>query len=76
MVPAGFDWPGIGKATGNRREFLRARLLDGWAMLYPSQSSGVLTSLAWADGLVDVEAGSTVANGDPVRFLPLSELLK
>ncbi len=75
-VSAGFDWPGIGKAAGKRREFLRARLEDGWAMLYPNQSSGVLTSLAWADGLIDIEAGASVENGDTVRFIPLSELLK
>ncbi|MDP2833758.1 MAG: molybdopterin molybdotransferase MoeA [Pseudomonadota bacterium] len=75
-VPAGFDWPGIGKSAGKRREFLRARLEDGWAMLYPNQGSGVLTSLAWADGLVDIEAGASVMNGDSVRFIPLSELLK
>jgi len=71
-VPAGFDWVKPGK----RREFLRARLQDGWAMLYPNQGSGVLTSLAWADGLVDIEAGASVMNGDSVRFIPLSELLK
>ena len=75
-VPAGFDWPGIGGSAGKRREFVRARLEDGWAMLYPNQSSGVLTSLAWADGLVDVEAGARVEKGDPVRFIPLAELLK
>jgi molybdopterin molybdotransferase len=71
-VPAGFDWP----KPGNRREFLRARLEDGWAMLYPNQSSGVLTSLAWAEGLIDIEAGTTVENGATVRYLPLAELLK
>ncbi|NTV96428.1 MAG: molybdopterin molybdotransferase MoeA [Thiobacillus sp.] len=70
-VPAGFDWAKPGK----RREFLRARFEDGRATLYPSQSSGVLTSLAWADGLVDIAAGATVKPGDPIRFLPLTELL-
>jgi molybdopterin molybdotransferase len=29
----------------------------------------------WADGLVDVPAGHTIARGDNVRFLPLAELL-
>ncbi|TCJ15392.1 molybdopterin molybdenumtransferase MoeA [Parasulfuritortus cantonensis] len=70
-VPAGFDWPKPGK----RREYLRARYEDGRALLYPSQSSGVLTSLAWADGLVDIAAGATVKAGDPVAFLPMTELL-
>ncbi len=70
-VPAGFDW----LKPGKRREFLRARFEDGKAVLYPSQSSGVLTSLAWADGLVDIAIGATVKAGDPVPFMPLSELL-
>jgi molybdopterin molybdotransferase len=35
----------------------------------------VLTSTVWADGLIDVPAGHTIARGDPVRFLPLAELL-
>lgn len=70
-VPANFTWPKPGK----RREFLRGRLEDGRAVIYPNQSSGVLTSLAWADGLVDVPDGVTVQVGDPVRFLPLGEWL-
>jgi len=72
QVPAAFDWPKPGK----RREYLRARLDQGLAVLYPSQSSGVLTSVAWADGLVDMPSGSTVKPGDTVTFIPLSELLK
>lgn len=69
-VPAGFAWPRPGK----RREFLRARIEDGRAVLYPNQSSGVLTSVAWADGLVDLEIGRTVEPGEAVPFIPLTEL--
>ena len=70
-LPAGFSRTKPGK----RREFMRARIEMGQAALFPNQSSGVLTSLAWADGLVDVDAGITVTAGDPVRFIPLAELL-
>lgn len=59
-----------------RREFLRARRnAQGGLDLFANQSSGVLTSMHWADGLVDNPAGQTIAAGDVVRFLPLSELL-
>lgn len=72
QVPAAFAW----SKPGNRREFLRARLdAAGCATLHPNQSSGVLSSLAWADGLVDIDIGRTVAPGDAVPFIPLSELL-
>jgi molybdopterin molybdotransferase len=72
QLPAHFDWPRPDK----RREFLRARRnAQGGLELFPNQSSGVLTSTVWADGLVDLPAGHTVKHGDPVRFLPLAELL-
>ena len=72
-VPADFAWP----KAGARREFLRARLQpNGKLALFPNQGSGVLTSCAWADGLVDLEVGQTVQRGDAVRFIPFSELLK
>ena len=43
--------------------------------LFPNQSSGVLTSAAWADGLVDNPAGTTIAHGDVVNYLPLADWL-
>jgi molybdopterin molybdotransferase len=59
-----------------RREFLRAKLAaDGGVELFGNQSSGVLTSTVWADGLVDNPAGTTIARGDTVAFIPLAELL-
>jgi molybdopterin molybdotransferase len=71
-LPAHFDWPRADK----RREFLRARRdPQGGLELFPNQSSGVLTSTVWADGLIDLPAGQTIARGDLVRFLPLAELL-
>ena len=59
-----------------RREFLRVRRNGaGGVELFTNQSSGVLTSTVWADGLVDNPAGHRIAAGDMVRFIPLSELL-
>ncbi|MCC6878681.1 MAG: molybdopterin molybdotransferase MoeA [Rhodocyclaceae bacterium] len=72
MMRADFDWP----KPDRRREFLRVRINeDGGLYLFPNQSSGVLTSCAWADGLADNPAGQAVARGELVRFLPFSELL-
>jgi molybdopterin molybdotransferase len=72
QLPAQFDW----KRPDKRREFLRARRsAEGGVELFGNQSSGVLTSTVWADGLVDVPGGQAIARGEPVRFLPLAELL-
>ncbi|MBZ0132258.1 MAG: molybdopterin molybdotransferase MoeA [Rhodocyclaceae bacterium] len=69
---ADFDWP----KPDRRREFLRVRINGaGGLELFPNQSSGVLTSCAWADGLVDTPPGQAVKRGDAVRFIPFSELL-
>jgi len=70
-VPAGFAW----SKPGKRREYLRARMENGRAVLYPNQSSGVLRSAAWADGLVEVLENRTLLEGDSVRFIAFSELL-
>jgi molybdopterin molybdotransferase len=69
---AAFDWPRPDK----RREFLRVRLNgQGQLELYPNQSSGVLTSAVWADGLLDNPPGQAIARGDEVRFLPMAGLI-
>lgn len=58
-----------------RREFLRARITpDGKAALYPHQGSGVLTSCAWADGLIDNPPGQSFFAGDTVGFIAFSDL--
>ena len=69
---AHFDWPRADK----RREFLRVkRNAQGGLDLYPNQSSGVLTSAVWADGVVDNPAGQKISKGDTVRFISLAEWL-
>jgi molybdopterin molybdotransferase len=69
---AGFDWPKPDK----RREFLRVRLdEEGGLALFTNQSSGVLTSAFWADGLLDNPPGQAIQAGDAVRFIPFAELL-
>ena len=68
---ADFAWPRPDK----RREFLRVRRnATGGLELYANQGSGVLTSLAWGDGLADIAPGQAVQPGDTVRFLSLAEL--
>ncbi|OBU86733.1 gephyrin-like molybdotransferase Glp [Chromobacterium subtsugae] len=70
--PAAFAWP---KPDARRSEFLRVRRMltdEGWQLeLYPQQSSGALTSCAWADGLAWLEPGQTVAPGDSLRYWAL-----
>ena len=69
---ADFTWPKADK----RREFLRVRHnAAGGLDLFSNQSSGVLTSAAWGDGVVDNPAGQTIASGDRVRFIAFSEPL-
>ena len=69
---ARFDWPKADK----RREFLRVRRhAEGGLELFPNQSSGVLTSAAWGDGVVDNPAGQTIAAGDTVQYIAFSDLI-
>ncbi|WP_068166379.1 molybdopterin molybdotransferase MoeA [Hydrogenophaga taeniospiralis] len=72
LLPAHFDLPRADK----RREFLRVRRnAAGGLDLFANQSSGVLTSAVWGDGLVDHPAGHTIAHGDLVSYTSFADLL-
>jgi molybdopterin molybdotransferase len=71
-LPAHFNLPRADK----RREFLRVRRNSAGGLdLFANQSSGVLTSAIWSDGLVDNPAGHTIAWGEAVPFISLAELI-
>lgn len=65
-----------------RREWLRARVrADPAGRLvaekFPSDGSGVLTSMVWSDGLVELPEDVTeVAPGDTVAYIPYAEVLR
>ena len=71
-MPAHFTWARADK----RREFLRVRRnAAGGLDLFPNQSSGVLTSAVWGDGVVDNPPGRTIAHGDVVQFISFADLM-
>ena len=72
---AGFDWLRPDKRT----EYMRARIETNdeglsVASVYPSRSSGVLSSVTWADGMVVINPEQKLMKGDAVRFIPFSSL--
>ncbi len=74
-IPARADFTWL--RADKRREFLRVkRNAQGGLDLFPNQSSGVLTSAVWGDGLVDNPPGQTIQPGDTVQYLPFSGLLQ
>jgi len=72
---AGFDWP----KPDRRTEFHRARLETGEdgeleLAVYPTRSSAVLSSVAWAEGLIEIGPGQVIQRGDRVDFIPFTNL--
>lgn len=68
------------KGAGDKRlEYARGRLeIDNEGRtvvkLYANSSSGVLSSVAWANGFAVLPAMTAIAPGDMIDFLPFSEL--
>lgn len=76
-VEAGFAF----RHKPGRREYLRARLahMDGRlvAAKFPSDGSGVLTSMSWSDGVVDIpEERGDIAPGETVDFLSYADMMR
>jgi molybdopterin molybdotransferase len=70
---ADFDW----SKADRRNEFLRVKVnAKGGLDLFPNQSSGVLTSASWGDGLVDCPPNQAIKPGDLVKYIPFDALLK
>ena len=73
FMRADFDW----LKADRRNEFLRVKLnSNGGLDLFPNQSSGVLTSASWGDGLVDCPPNQPIKAGDLVKYIPFDALLK
>jgi molybdopterin molybdotransferase len=73
LMRADFDW----LKADRRNEFLRVKLnSNGGLNLFPNQSSGVLTSASWGDGLVDCAPNQPIKAGDLVKYIPFDALLK
>ncbi len=73
VLPAGFSIP---RKKAGRREFWRAWLeeTEGGPVVrkFPRDGSGLISSLRAAEGLVEVpEHVTTIAEGDPVAYIPL-----
>ena len=75
-LTAGFE---ISRSS-HRREYLRARLedqdTDTRVIIHPNQSSGMLSSACWGDGLAVLPQHSTVKPGDPILYFSYAELME
>ncbi|MBU3566443.1 gephyrin-like molybdotransferase Glp [Polynucleobacter sp. MWH-HuK1] len=73
LIRADFNW----LKADRRNEFLRVKInSQGGLDLYPNQSSGVLTSASWGDGLVDCPPNQPIKAGDLVKYIPFDALLE
>jgi molybdopterin molybdotransferase len=58
------------KKASQREDYLRVRATDAGVELFPNQSSGVLFSTTWGDGLVRQKVGEEITEGALVDFMP------
>lgn len=68
------------KKLSTREDYIRVKLLinesrELCADCFPNLSSGVMSSLSWADGLVRQAVDTSITYGDKVDFFPLHEAI-
>jgi molybdopterin molybdotransferase len=61
---------GFSKRGSTREDYLRVRETEHGLELFANQSSGVLTSTCWADGLVRQKVAEDIVAGGLVDYLP------
>lgn len=66
---------GFARKCVKRQEYLRAKLEQGVLKPHPNQSSGMLSSACWADGLAVQKANSAIAEGQELEFFSFAQLL-
>ena len=74
-IKSGFD-----KKSSTREEYIRVRLEQDdqgqlIAQRFANLSSGVLSSLSWADGLLRQNCDQAIHTGDFVEYLPLNDAM-
>jgi molybdopterin molybdotransferase len=66
--------------AGSRQEYLRVQVAQQegelWASLHANQSSGVLSSVSWANALAVIPPATTVQRGDSIELLLLDQLIR
>ncbi len=70
MLPIDFNID----APRQRPEYVRVKIDNNTVSRFPNQSSGVLSSICWADALALIPAQKTLIAGDLVEFFPLESL--
>lgn len=69
--PLGFNI----KKAGIRREFLRVQLNESGELIqHPNQSSGMLSSASWADGLAVIQEHTQPKAGELIDFIPFQAI--
>ena len=71
LLPSDFETT----RSSNRREFVRAKVIDGHLQIHPNQSSGMLSSANWADGLAIIPENELVSKGKRLAYFPFYRLL-